>query len=78
MNTNKAEQIFYAQIGASIRAMREQQRKTPQEMAMILDAPVTLYTRFESGAEPISLFQMYVLINATQPELITPGIWPQI
>lgn len=78
MNTNKAEQIFYAQIGASIRAMREQQRKTPQEMAMILDVPVAQYLRFEAGTEPISLFQMYVLINATQPELITPGIWPQI
>lgn len=78
MNTNKAEQTFYAQIGASIRTMREQQRKTPQEMAMLLDVPVAQYMRFESGDAPISLFQMYVLINATQPELITPGLWPQI
>lgn len=78
MNKHKTEQIFYAQIGASIRAAREQQRKTPQEIAMILDVPVAQYMRFESGEEPISLFQMYVLINATQPELITPGLWPQI
>lgn len=77
-NTNKAEQAFYAQIGASIRTMREQQRKTPFDMAMILDVPVEQYNRFEAGVEPISLFQMYVLINATQPELITPGLWPQI
>lgn len=78
MNINKAEQAFYAQIGASIRAAREQQNKTPVEMAKILDIPVAQYLRFESGAEPISLFQMYMLINATQPELITPGLWPRI
>lgn len=78
MNLNKAEQTFYAQIGASIRGVREQQNKTPQEMAMILGVPVTTYMNFESGTEPISLFQMYMIINATQPELITPGLWPQI
>lgn len=78
MNKNKAEQVFYAQIGASIRAMREQQRKTPQEMAMLLNVPVTQYMRFETGDAPISLFRMYILINETQPELITPGLWPQI
>ncbi len=78
MNINKAEQTFYAQIGASIRGVREQQNKTPAEMAKILDVPVAQYLRFESGADAISLFQMYVLINATQPELITPGLWPRI
>lgn len=78
MTLNKAEQVFYEQIGASIRGVREQKNKTPQEMAMILDVPVAQYLRFESGAEPISLFQMYMIINATQPELITPGVWPQI
>ncbi len=78
MNINKAEQTFYAQIGASIRAVREQQKKSPVEMAKILDIPVAQYLRFESGTDAISLFQMYVLINATQPELITPGLWPQI
>lgn len=78
MNLNKTEQAFYAQIGESIRTVREQQHKSPQEMAMILDVPVAKYLNFESGAEPISLFQMYMIINATQPDMVTPGLWPQI
>lgn len=74
----QAEHAFYQQIGESIRVAREQANATQQDIANIIGVPLTQYIKYEKGDDAISIFQMYMIINAIQPELIQNDTWPKI
>lgn len=75
---NKNEQMFYQEIAASIRATREKLGISQQFIADKLGVSLVEYQQYESAQKPISIYQMYLFINATQPDLIHGENWPKI
>ncbi len=75
---NKNEQMFYQEIAASIRATREKLGLSQQFIADKLGVSLVEYQQYESAQKPISIYQMYLFINATQPDLIKGENWPKI
>ena len=75
---NKNEQMFYQEIAASIRATREKLGLSQQFIADKLGVSLVEYQQYESAQNPISIYQMYLFINATQPDLIKGENWPKI
>lgn len=73
-----AENQFYREIANSIRGTREKMGMSQQNWADVLGVSLEQYQRYENAQDKISMFQMYQIINATQPELITYQNWPKI